>query len=317
MRWTTSARGPKPGRRSEPEKATAIAGRARREPVPIAAVNGVTLYYEERGSGRPLLFVHGIPTDHRAWGSQVKEFGDTFRTVTYSRRYAAPNNRSGDLLDSTVGNNASDLKALIEKLGLAPVNLVGHSYGGFATAVLAADHPDLVQSLVLVEAAVSTMLVTNEKSIAQMLGLLFRYPAVALSARRFQSRALYPSLKALEQGQLQRATELMVDGIQDKRGAFGELDSETRQMMLDNGRTIGELNTKFPLFTRTEAAKISCKTLVVNGERSPKWLRKIGELLAGSIGGSSHVIIPGSAHFPHFEKPVEFNGELQKFFSSA
>lgn len=200
---------------------------------------------------------------------------------------------------------------------MAPVNLVGHSYGGFATAVLAADHPDLVQSLVLVEAAVSTMLVTNEKSIAQMLGLLFRYPAVALSARRFQSRALYPSLKALEQGQLQRATELMVDGIQDKRGAFGELDSETRQMMLDNGRTIGELNTKFPLFTRTEAAKISCKTLVVNGERSPKWLRKIGELLAGSIGGSSHVIIPGSAHFPHFEKPVEFNGELQKFFSSA
>jgi pimeloyl-ACP methyl ester carboxylesterase len=126
MRWTTSARGPRPGRRSEPEKATAIAGMARSHPVPTAAVNGVTLYYEERGSGRPLLFVHGIPTDYRAWSSQMKELANTFRTVTCSRRYAAPNDRPGDLLDSTVGNNASDLKALIEKLGLAPVNLVGH-----------------------------------------------------------------------------------------------------------------------------------------------------------------------------------------------
>jgi len=285
--------------------------------VPAAAVNGVTLYYEEAGSGNPLLFVHGIPTDYRAWTAQIKEFAGTFRTVTCSRRYAAPNDRSGDLLDSTVGNNAADLKALIEKLGLAPVNLVGHSYGAFATAVLAADHPDLVRSLVLVEAAVSTMLVTNEKSIAQMLGLLFRYPSVALSARRFQSRSLHPSLRALKQGQLRTATELMVDGIQDKPGAFGQLDDETRQMMLDNGRTIGELNTKFPRFTRTEAARIACKTLVLNGERSPKWLRKIGELLASSISGSSRVTIPGSAHFPHMEKPAEFNGELLKFFASV
>ena len=317
MKWMTSARGPRPGRRSEPEKATAIAGKHRSWLVPTAAVNGVTLHYEQRGSGSPLLFVHGIPTDYRAWTDQMNEFGVKFRTVTYSRRYAAPNNRSGDLLDSTVGNNAADLKALIEELDLAPVNLVGHSYGGFATAVLAADHPDLVRSLVLVEAAVSTMLVTDEKSVAQMLGLLFRYPAVALSARRFQSRSLYPSLRALDQGQVRRATELMVDGIQDETGAFGRLDNETRQMMLDNGKTIGELKTRFPLFTRTEAAKISCKTLVMNGDRSPKWLRKIGELLAGSITGSKYVVIPSSAHFPHLERPDQFNDELLKFFASV
>jgi len=285
--------------------------------MPSITSNGVTLYYEEKGSGKPLLFVHGIPTDYRAWSGQLDEFASSFRTVSCSRRYAAPNNRSGDLLDSTVGNNAADLKGLIEKLGLAPVNLVGHSYGGFATAVLAADHPDLVRSLVLVEAAVSTMLVTDEKSVAQMLGLLFRYPAVALSARRFQSRSLYPSLNALKEGKLNEATQLMVDGIQDKPGAFGELDGQARQMMLDNGRTIGELNTKFPKFTQKEAAMIMCKTLVVNGERSPKWLRKIGDLLAASISGSSQVTIAGSAHFPHMENPAEFNAELRKFFSSV
>jgi len=285
--------------------------------MPTIRANDVDIFYTESGSGRPVLFVHGIPTDYRAWNAQVEEFSKSYRVVTVSRRYAWPNARKGDLLDSTVDANAADLKSLIEKLGLAPVNLVGHSYGGFAAAVLAADHPDLVHSLVLVEAAVSTMLVVDEKSPAQMLGLLLRYPGVALSARRFQSRSLYPSLNALKLGQVEKATELMVDGIQDVPGAFGRLDGPTKQMMLDNGRTVGELNTRFPKFTRAEAMRIGCKTLVLNGERSPKWLRKIGELLTVSISGSEHATIAGSAHFPHMERPAEFNARLLKFLSSA
>ncbi|MDV3294158.1 MAG: alpha/beta hydrolase [Nitrososphaerales archaeon] len=284
--------------------------------MPTAAVNGVTLHYEEKGTGKPLLFVHGIPTDYRAWTRQVKEFADSFRAVTFSRRYAAPNTRTGDLLDSTVGNNASDLKGLIEKLGLAPANLVGHSYGGFISAFLAADHPDLVRSLTLVEPAISTMLVVNEKSPAQMLGLLLRSPSVALSARKFQSTSLYPSLKALDAGQTDKATELMVDGIQDSRGAFNRFAEEERKMMLENGRTIGELKTRFPAFRKAEASRISCRALVLNGESSPLWLRKIGELLAKAIPKSEYARVPGSAHFPHIQNPVEFNRQLRAFLSA-
>ncbi len=285
--------------------------------MPAASVDGVTLYYEENGSGRPLLFVHGIPTDYRAWSRQVKEFADIFRTVTYSRRYAAPNNRPGDLLDSTVGNNASDLKGLIEKLGLAPVDLVGHSYGGFISAFLAADHPDLVHSLVLVEPAISTMLVVDEKSSAQMLGLLLRNPSVALSARKFQSTSLHPSLKALDAGQSDKATELMVDGVQDSRGAFARLGEDERRMMLENGRTIGELKTKFPVFRKGEASLIPCRTLVLNGASSPLWLRKIGELLSKAIPKSDYALVAGSAHFPHIQNPGEFNRRLRAFLSTA
>jgi len=119
--------------------------------MPTLNVAGVELFYSESGAGEPVLFVHGIPTDYRAWNAQVPEFAKSHRAIAVSRRYASPNKRKGDLSDSTVGNNAADMKSLIERLGIAPVNLVGHSYGGFATAFLAADHPDLVRSLVLVE----------------------------------------------------------------------------------------------------------------------------------------------------------------------
>jgi pimeloyl-ACP methyl ester carboxylesterase len=285
--------------------------------MPSVDAGGTTLYYEEKGSGQPVLFVHGIPTDYRAWARQVAAFSDSYRAITVSRRYAAPNKRNGDLLDSTIGNNAADLKAFIDKLGLAPVHLVGHSYGGFASAFLAADHPDLVRSLVLVEAAVSTLLVVDEKSKSQMLSLLLRSPSVALSARRFQSTSLYPSIKAFEAGQMERSVQLMVDGVQDRPGAYARLDEEVRKMMIENWRTIGELKTKFPRFTRNEVAMIAAKTLVVNGDSGTLWLRRIGELLAANIPKSELVRIPGAAHFPHIENVTAFNQTLRNFLAAV
>jgi pimeloyl-ACP methyl ester carboxylesterase len=280
--------------------------------MPAAEVDGVSLYYEEGGSGKPLLFVHGIPTDFRAWKAQMEPFSKGRRVISLSRRYAAPNKREGDVSDSTVQNNALDLKGFIETIG-GPVDLVGHSYGGFASAFLAADNPDLVRSLVLVEPAVSTLLVADQTSGAQALGLLLKSPGAALSGRRFQTKSLKPSLEALEKGETAKAVELNVDGVQDKVGAFNELPADAKGMMMDNARTIAELKTTFPRFTSAEAGKISMPTLIVNGELSAAWLRKIGELMAKAVPGSKRVLAPGSRHFPHMENPQFFNSNVLSF----
>ena len=276
------------------------------------SVDGVSLYYEKSGQGEPVVFSHGIPTDHRAWAAQVEAFSKSYSTYSYSRRYAYPNKRDGDLSDSTVEANAGDLKGLIEKLGIAPVHLVGHSYGGFVAAYMAAQHPELVRSLVLVEPAIATLLVEDPNSSGQMFSLLIGHPGVALSARRFQSGSLGPSLKALDAGNLEKAVRLNVDGIQNRVGAFSELSQPLQKMMLDNARTVAELRTRLPPF-KAEARKIARRALVVNGQESAVWLQRIGELASKTIPHATWTTVSKSRHFPHVENPSEFNSEVLKF----
>jgi len=279
-------------------------------------IGGVSLYYEEKGNGESVVFSHGIPTDYRAWSAQVEVFSKSYRAISYSRRYASPNAKSGDLSDSTIANNAADLKGFIEKLGAGPVHLVGHSYGGFTAAYLAADHPELVRSLVLVESAIATMLVEDPTNSGQLLSLLIRNPSVALSARRFQNRSLHPSLVALDAGQKEKAVELNVDGVQDHPGAFKKMPDAVRAMMVDNARTIAELNTKLPSF-REKAAKLGSRTLIVNGAESALWLRRIGQLTAAAVSGCEYATISNSRHFPHIENPTELNACVMTFLAKS
>jgi pimeloyl-ACP methyl ester carboxylesterase len=281
--------------------------------MPSVEIDGLSLFYVENGAGQPLVFVHGIPTDFRAWNSQVDTFSDRYRAVAYSRRYAQPNKREGDLLDSTVENNVADLVGFIKKLALAPVHLVGHSYGGFIVAYAASKNPELVRTLALVDPAISPLLVKDPKNPIQFLSLLLRSPSTALSAAKFTTQSLNPSLASFHRGEFETALKLNLDGIMNRKGAFEQFPEPVRVMMKENERTVGELGTKFPTFTKEDASRISAHTLLINGADSPKFFHTIVDELAKLLPNSEVTRIHGSAHFPHIERSSEFNTRLREF----
>src|SRR5690606_39247089 len=94
---------------------------------PIVAVDRARPPHVERGSGTPIVLVHGSGSDFREWGTQLEGLSADHRVIAYSRRYHWPNDppREGDtwrLLD-----HAADLAALIEGLGIAPAHVAGSS----------------------------------------------------------------------------------------------------------------------------------------------------------------------------------------------
>src|SRR6266571_7708337 len=115
--------------------------------------SGVSLSYLETGNGEEdLVLIHGGLSDFRSWDSQMKPFAQHYHAVAYSRRSHYPNPWKEYPAGYSVGTERDDLVALIETLELrTPVHLVGASYGGFASALVARDHPHLVKTLVLAE----------------------------------------------------------------------------------------------------------------------------------------------------------------------
>ena len=121
-------------------------------------VNGVQLAVEEQGSGEAIIFVPGGLSDYRSWRPQLDLLSQRYQAISYSRRYQYPHHpvEGGD---SSVTVNAADLAALIDRLGVAPTHIVGHSYGAFTALVCARDHPELVRTLVLGEPPAVPLLV--------------------------------------------------------------------------------------------------------------------------------------------------------------
>jgi len=263
--------------------------------------------------GQPAIFVHGIPTDYRAWNAQLEPFSRKYDVIAYSRRLARPNQNKEDYANSTFENNSADLDGLIQNLNLSPVHLVGHSYGGFIAAYSASTRPEYVRTLTLIEPAVSTILLKNRRSLAEFLLLLFRSPSTAISAAKFQRNSLAPSLAAFSRGDFDSALRLNVDGIMNRKNALSSLPESIRKILKENEKTVGELSAEPPAFGREEASKITTPVLLMHGSDSPKVLHTIAERLAKAIPKSEIAKVSDSAHYPHMEKPQEFNRKVLEF----
>jgi non-heme chloroperoxidase len=114
-------------------------------------VNGVTLHYQSRGEGKAIVFVHGSLVDYREWGPVAQLLENAHRTITYSRRYNYPNSNAVVGTRHSALIESEDLCALINRLKLRPVDLVGVSYGAYTAMLAALRHPELVRSLTIIE----------------------------------------------------------------------------------------------------------------------------------------------------------------------
>lgn len=116
--------------------------------MPFISVHDVSLYYEETGAGEPLLFIHGLGSSGRDWEMQVGFFARNYRVVVFDLRGHGQSDKPRG--PYTIPLFASDTAGLIETLGIAPAHVVGISLGGMIALQLAADRPELVRSLVVV-----------------------------------------------------------------------------------------------------------------------------------------------------------------------
>jgi pimeloyl-ACP methyl ester carboxylesterase len=111
--------------------------------------DGVRLYYEETGSGTPVIFVHEYAGDHRAWEPQMRHFGQRYRAITYAARGYPPSDVPEDVAKYSQVRAADDILSVLDHLKIAKAHVVGLSMGGFATLHFGFRHPGRALSLVV------------------------------------------------------------------------------------------------------------------------------------------------------------------------
>jgi pimeloyl-ACP methyl ester carboxylesterase len=118
----------------------------------FAEVNGLRMYYEMRGTGRPLLVLHGAYMTVDAMGSLVPDLAETRRVISVELQ---GHGRTADVADRpiTYEGMADDVAALLRHLGIDEADAFGFSMGGGVALQLAIRHPDSVRRLVVASAS--------------------------------------------------------------------------------------------------------------------------------------------------------------------
>ncbi len=116
----------------------------------VVTVNGIKLYYETYGAGEPLLVIHGNGQNLGAMGAQIRFFSRRYRVIAADSRGHGKSEMGETPL--TYEHMAEDLDALLNRLGMRSVFVLGWSDGGILGLLLAIHHPEKVGKLAIMGA---------------------------------------------------------------------------------------------------------------------------------------------------------------------
>jgi pimeloyl-ACP methyl ester carboxylesterase len=281
-------------------------------------VNGTVLTAVEKGHGEALIFVHGSASDMRTWSNQLDVFPERYRTIAYSRRYHAPNAPIPPDSSDPIQTHVDDLASLISVMGAEPAHVVGHSWGGLVSLLAAKQAPKLFRSIVLIEPPAISMHVSIPPRPAQLIGLLFSAPRLALAIVKFGASVVAPSEKAFRRGDDKRAVETFARGVLGDR-YFEALSEERYAQVWENcgpDRALA-LYHGFPDLIGTSFSDIRVPVLLIGGGESPRLFRLLIERLEETLPDVRLRVIENGSHIVHENAPEALNAEVQEFLGDV
>jgi 3-oxoadipate enol-lactonase len=272
-------------------------GQATQSPLKTGFINigKAKLYYEEMGSGTPLILIHGGLLDCRMWDDQFVEFSKQYRVI----RYDARGHGNSETVSDTFSHH-KDLEHLMEALNIEKAILMGLSMGGYISIDFALSYPEKVKALILV--------------------------SPGLTGYKFKSKTLEENNKQLIKAIKTKNFDNVVEYFQRSwtdgpyRGP-DQVDSTVRErvriMAIETVQKYNFQNLEKrldpPAINRLSEIKIP--TLMIIGKLDMPDISDIADLIERDIVGAKKIEIDSVAHMVNMENPKEFNKIVHKFLS--
>ena len=261
------------------------------------ATNGYPMAYRDAGKGTPIVLVHGSTNDYRTWNAQFSVFSQTHRVIAVSLRHFYPERWDGVGTDFSIEQHAQDVAALIKKLNLGKVHLVGHSRGGAVVIEVAKSHPEIIRTLVLPDASI-------EMPVPET--------AEAKEAAEFTERLIGTLQKNLKTGDPTKAAEIFVDML-NTPGTWPKLPEPVKEMILANIYTaLGDKGR--PITSCSDVKNFVFPVLLITADKSPKKFEFFYSEMRKCKGDLPlSIVIPNAGHGMHRNNPEAFNKATLSF----
>ena len=262
--------------------------------------DGVQLFYEETGSGTPIVFVHEFAGDWRSWEPQVRHFSRRYRCITFNARGYPPSDVPQEVGRYSQERARDDIRSVLDALDITRAHVVGNSMGGFATLHFGMAYSQRAHGLVVAGCGYGT----HPTQYAQF---------------QEQSRVLANSM--LEEGMVKAAAtyghgpaRLQLKD-KDPRGFAEFVRNFSEHSAQGSANTLLGCQARRPsLYDLTaNMARITAPVLIVAGDEDEPTLEP-GLLMKRTIPTATLAVLPATGHMHNLEEPALFNLLLEDFF---
>jgi 3-oxoadipate enol-lactonase len=257
--------------------------------VPTATLDRLDLYYEERGSGRPLLLVAGIPAIASDWAPLAERLSGSRRVIAFDNRGSGrstvtPGPYSTALL-------AADAVALLDHLGIGRADVFGMSLGGMIAQEIALTRPDRVDRLVL---GCTHCGVRHAAPMPRETGRAFAMETDDW-ALRMRSLVRFAFARGVDTALLDRFVEKKAHDVQDPEGYRSQIAAALSHDTWD----------RLP--------RIERRTLILTGDDDQVIPAASSDVLHERIPDSLLYLVAGAGHLFFVERPDETVRALETF----
>jgi pimeloyl-ACP methyl ester carboxylesterase len=262
--------------------------------MPFLDINQGRIHYQESGTGsETIIFSHGLLMSGDMFRDQVEALNDRYRCISYDHRGQGKSSvsKTGYDMDSLT----ADAVELIRQLDCAPCHFAGLSMGGFVGMRLAIHHPELLQSLTLMETTADPEPEENKGPYRRLAfvgrWLSFRLVANPVMKIMFGKTFLADSTRSETRARW-RMHLISLDRIGTSRAAHGVIDREGVYEQLK---------------------RIETPTLILVGDEDVATTQPKSERMHAAIKGSILKVIPRAGHSASIEEPETITAAIKEF----
>lgn len=271
--------------------------------------NGLRFHYREWGDTRTrhaVVLLHGYAETSEAWSETAQDLAREFRVIAIDQRGHGQSDRATDR-DYTRASQMEDLEGIIESLGLRSVTLIGHSMGGANAICYAAEHPEMVTALVVIETA-PEVLRSGIETIRRLLATGAAFGSLEEAIEAFREYFPYATTEQIER-RVRASLTVNDDGmyVWDFDPIFR--DPTSRPPDPDPGqRRLSDLWDC--------ADRVQCPTMIVRGSETDMLTPEAIQRLHRRVSGSRVSLIEDAGHSVPTDQPAALSLNIREFLQS-